>query len=37
VKTKQRPERVTADDAVAGLQIAEAERRSVESGMVEMI
>jgi predicted dehydrogenase len=37
VKTKQRPERVTADDAVGGLQIAEAERRSVESGLVEMI
>jgi predicted dehydrogenase len=37
VKTGQRPERVTADDAVAGLQIAEAERRSVFSGVVEMV
>jgi len=37
VKTNQRPERVTADDGVAGLQIVEAERRSVESGRVELI
>jgi predicted dehydrogenase len=37
VKTNERPERVTADDAVAGLQIVEAERRSVESGRVETV
>ena len=37
VKTGQRPTRVTADDAVAGLQIVEAERRSVESGRVEEV
>ena len=37
VKTLQKPERVTADDGVAGLQIIEAERRSVESGRVEMV
>jgi predicted dehydrogenase len=37
VKTRQKPERVTADDAVAGVQIVEAERRSVDSGIVEMV
>jgi hypothetical protein len=37
VKTKQKPERVTADDAVVGLKIMEAERRSVTSGLVEMV
>jgi predicted dehydrogenase len=37
VKTRQKPQRVTADDAVAGLQIVESERRSIESGLVEMV
>jgi predicted dehydrogenase len=37
VKTKRKPGRVTADDAVAGLQIVEAERRSADSGVVEMV
>jgi predicted dehydrogenase len=37
VKTNQRPQRVTADDGVAGLQIVEAEKRSIESGRVEMV
>ena len=34
VRTGQRPTRVTADDAVAGLEIVEAEKRSVEGGTV---
>ncbi|MDB5305313.1 MAG: afr 7, partial [Phycisphaerales bacterium] len=33
VKTGQKPHRVTADDAVAGLQIIEAERKSIETGL----
>ncbi len=37
VKTGQRPERVTAEDGVAGLQIVEAERRSVHSGRIETV
>ena len=37
VKTGTRPQRVTADDAVAGLQIVEAERRSIDSGLVELV
>lgn len=37
VKTGQRPQRVTAEDAVAGLQIVEAEGRSVDSGQVEVV
>ena len=37
VKTNTRPQRVTAEDAVAGLQILEAERRSVLSGQVETV
>jgi predicted dehydrogenase len=37
VKTGQKPERVTAEDGVVGLQIAEAERRSVMSGNVETV
>jgi predicted dehydrogenase len=37
VKTRQKPERVTADDAVAGLQIIEAERRSAASANVEVV
>lgn len=37
VKTNTRPQRVTADDAVAGLQIIEAEKRSIETGQVEQV
>jgi predicted dehydrogenase len=37
VKTKNKPERVTADDAVMGLSIIEAEKRSIETGKVEMV
>ena len=37
VRTGQRPQRVTAEDAVAGLQIAEAERRSILSGQPESV
>jgi predicted dehydrogenase len=37
VKTKTKPVRVTADDAVAGLEIVEAEKTSVESGNVELV
>lgn len=37
VKTGERPQRVTAEDAVAGIQIVEAEGRSVASGRVEMV
>ena len=37
VKTNTRPQRVTADDAVAGLTIIEAEKKSVETGMVVMV
>jgi predicted dehydrogenase len=37
VKTGQRPQRVTAEDAVAGIQITEAEGRSVASGRVEAV
>lgn len=37
VKTGQRPERVTAEDAVAGIAITEAEGRSVASGKVEAV
>lgn len=37
VKTNQRPQRVTADDGVMGLQIVEAERRSIDSGLVESV
>ena len=32
VRTGQKPQRVTAEDAVAGLQIVEAEKRSIETG-----
>lgn len=37
VRTNQKPQRVTADDAVAGLEIVEAEKRSVESGQVAQL
>jgi predicted dehydrogenase len=37
VRTKTKPDRVTADDAVVGLSIIEAEKRSIETGKVEMI
>jgi predicted dehydrogenase len=37
VKTGTKPDRVTADDAVMGLQIIEAEKKSIESGKVEMV
>jgi predicted dehydrogenase len=37
VKTGTKPQRVTADDAVMGLQIAEAEARSIATGQVEQI
>lgn len=37
VRTGQRPQRVTAEDAVAGLQVAEAERRSILSGRPEAV
>ena len=37
VRTGQRPQRVTADDAVTGLMIAEAERRSIQSGRPEAV
>lgn len=37
VKTNQKPERVTADDAVMGLTIIEAERRSIETGQVVVV
>jgi len=37
VKNGTRPQRVTAEDAVTGLQIIEAERRSVESGKAEAV
>lgn len=37
VKTKTKPDRVTADDAVMGLTIIEAEKRSIETGKVEMV
>jgi predicted dehydrogenase len=37
VKTNTRPQRVTADDAVMGLQIVEAEKKSVETGQVVMV
>ena len=30
----RRPQRVTAEDAVAGLRIVEAEKRSVETGRI---
>ena len=32
VRTGRRPTRVTAADAVAGLEIVEAEKRSIETG-----
>ncbi|HWE04369.1 MAG TPA: Gfo/Idh/MocA family oxidoreductase [Tepidisphaeraceae bacterium] len=35
VKTGKKPTRVTADDAVAGLTIIEAEKKSVETGKVQ--
>ena len=34
VTSGRKPQRVTAQDAVAGLQIVEAEKQSVESGQV---
>ena len=34
VANRRRPRLVTADDAVAGLRIAEAEKRSIETGRV---
>ena len=37
VKTGQRPQRVTAEDAVTGIQIIEAEGRSIDSGRVEAV
>lgn len=37
VKTGQKPQRVTADDAVTGLQIIEAERKSIETGTVVVV
>ena len=37
VRTNQKPERVTADDAVVGLQIVEAERRSIETGQAVVV
>jgi len=37
VKTNTKPQRVTADDAVAGLQIVEAEKKSIESGQVVLV
>jgi len=37
VRTKTKPTRVTADDAVMGLQIVEAEKKSISSGKVEII
>jgi predicted dehydrogenase len=37
VRTGQKPQRVTADDAVVGLQIVEAEKRSIETGMAVML
>lgn len=37
VRTNTKPDRVTADDAVVGLSIIEAEKRSIETGKVEMI
>jgi predicted dehydrogenase len=32
VRTGRKPTRVTAEDAVTGLQIVEAEKRSIETG-----
>ena len=37
VKTGTKPDRVTADDAVMGLSIIEAEKRSIETGKVEVV
>ena len=37
VKTGQKPQRITADDAVTGLQIIEAERKSIETGVVVVV
>jgi predicted dehydrogenase len=37
VRTNQRPKRVTADDAVIGLEIIEAERRSIETGQAVVV
>ncbi len=37
VKTGQKPQRVTADDAVTGLQIVEAEKKSIETGTVVVV
>jgi predicted dehydrogenase len=37
VKTNQRPQRVTAEDAVTGIRIIEAEGRSIASGRVEAV
>ena len=37
VKAARRPDRVTAEDAVAGIRITEAEGRSVASGRVEAV
>ena len=34
IRTGQRPTRVTAEDAVAGIRIVEAEKRSIETGQV---
>ena len=37
VRTNRKPQRVTAEDAVKGLQIIEAEKRSAESGQVVLL
>ena len=37
VKTRTAPERVTAEDGVMGLTIAEAEKRSIQSGRIETV
>jgi predicted dehydrogenase len=37
VKTNTKPQRVTADDAVAGLQIVEAEKKSIDTGQVVVV
>jgi predicted dehydrogenase len=37
IRTGRKPERVSAQDAVIGLRVIEAEQRSVESGQVERL
>lgn len=37
VSKGERPTRVTADDAVVGIQIAEAEKRSIQTGTIEAV